>query len=529
MNNFSKLRAFLWPIHGHEMPKFLPMGMMMFCVLFNYTTLRTAKDSLVITGCGAEVIPFLKGWIILPLSILFVAGYSKLLNRYSQQSLFYGIISSFLIFFSLFAIFIYPNREFLHPDPASIEAMKLAHPHFQHLISLYGSWSYASFYLFAESWGAIALGLLFWQFANEITSTTEAKRFYGMFAFLGHFALIFAGFLATFFCGLSVAEQENGITNLASWSQYLKLTVIVVNICGFAMMGLYWWMQKNIVTNPSFMPEKHESKAAAPKVKMGVMESFKHVFKSKYIGLIALLVFGYAFSMNLMGLMWKNQVELQYPEAIDYANFMGNFYMATGIITVTILFFFKGVVAKFGWFRGAIITPMAILITSVLFFTFIFYKDALTPFMALYGATPLLVAVWISTFQQFMSKSCKYSLFDPSKEMSYIPLDPVLRSKGKAAVDVTGHLFSKASGGYFMSVILIATAASDLMSVVPLIFVAVMATLVLWVWAVTQLNREYTSMTMEAEAKSIENEERHVNTDEPVTSKVSNPKLSMVS
>jgi AAA family ATP:ADP antiporter len=528
MKNFSKVRGFLWPIHGHEMAKFLPMGMMMFCVLFNYTTLRTAKDSLMITGCGAEVIPFLKGWIILPLSILFVAGYSKLLNRYSQQSLFYGIISAFLIFFSLFALYIHPNRELLHPDPAHIEALKLAHPHFQHLISLYGSWSYASFYLFAECWGAIALGLLFWQFANEITSTTEAKRFYGMFAFLGHFALILAGFMATYFCGISASEEETGIKSLSAWSEYLKLTVIVVNICGFAMMGLYWWLQKNVVSNPDYMPAKHESKAAAPKVKMGVVESFKHVLRSKYIGLIALLVFGYAFSMNLLGLMWKNQVRLQYPEAIDYANFMGNFYMATGVITVTILFFFKGVVSKFGWFRGAIITPMAILITSVLFFTFIFYQDTLSPIMALYGATPLLLAVYISTFQQFMSKSCKYSLFDPTKEMSYIPLDPVLRSKGKAAVDVTGHLFSKASGGYFTGIILMVTAASDLMLIVPMLAIAVLLTLVLWVWAVTKLNKEYTAMTSEAEETAVG--AAAVNTDYPVTlGDAHKGKLSIVS
>ncbi|MBP6986129.1 MAG: NTP/NDP exchange transporter [Alphaproteobacteria bacterium] len=518
MNNFSKVRAFLWPIHGFEMAKFMPMGLMMFCVLFNYTALRTAKDSLMITGCGAEVIPFLKGWIILPLSALFVAGYSKLLNRYSQQSLFYGIISTFLIFFTIFTFYIHPNRELLHPDPAYIEAMKLEHPHFQHLIALYGSWSYATFYLFAESWSAIALGLLFWQFANEITSTKEAKRFYGMLAFLGHFALIAAGYMAMYFCDISAStDGDLNINSLDAWSEYLKLTVVVVNLCGFTIMGLYWWMQNHVLIKPQYMPAKHESKAAKPKVKMTVMEGFAHVFRSKYIGLISLLVFGYAFTMNLLGLMWKNQVKLQYPEALDYAHFMGSFYMATGFITVTILFFFKGVVSNFGWLRGAIITPMAILITSVLFFAFIFYQDSLSPLMALYGVTPLLMAVWISTFQQFMSKSCKYSLFDPTKEMAYIPLDPVLRSKGKAAVDVTGHLFSKASGGYFTGIILMVTAAGDLMSVAPLFACAVMIVLAVWVWAVLALNKEYTTLThaadMEEASRMIEDPS---NSDDPM-------------
>jgi AAA family ATP:ADP antiporter len=171
---------------------------------------------------------------------------------------------------------------------------------------------------------------------------------------------------------------------------------------------------------------------------------------------------------------------------------------------------------------------MAILITSVLFFTFIFYQDTLSPIMALYGATPLLLAVYISTFQQFMSKSCKYSLFDPTKEMSYIPLDPVLRSKGKAAVDVTGHLFSKASGGYFTGIILMVTAASDLMLIVPMLAIAVLLTLVLWVWAVTKLNKEYTAMTSEAEETAVG--AAAVNTDYPVTlGDAHKGKLSIVS
>lgn len=40
-----------------EMKKLLPLGLMFFCVLFNYTILRNTKDVLVVTapGAGAEV------------------------------------------------------------------------------------------------------------------------------------------------------------------------------------------------------------------------------------------------------------------------------------------------------------------------------------------------------------------------------------------------------------------------------------------------------------------------------------------
>lgn len=42
--------------------KLLPLGLMLFCILFNYTILRDTKDVLVVTApnSGAEIIPFLK-------------------------------------------------------------------------------------------------------------------------------------------------------------------------------------------------------------------------------------------------------------------------------------------------------------------------------------------------------------------------------------------------------------------------------------------------------------------------------------
>ena len=55
---FGRLRRIFFPLYTYELKKAIPMGLMFFCILFNYTCLRNIKDSLIVTSGGAEVIPF---------------------------------------------------------------------------------------------------------------------------------------------------------------------------------------------------------------------------------------------------------------------------------------------------------------------------------------------------------------------------------------------------------------------------------------------------------------------------------------
>jgi ATP:ADP antiporter, AAA family len=102
------------------------------------------QDVLVVTapGSGAEIIPFLKTWVNLPMAIGFTVLYAKvsgswalvgwwrllqcwhiggplqLANVLSSEALFYTCIIPFIIFFGCFAAFMYPLREVLHPTGA---------------------------------------------------------------------------------------------------------------------------------------------------------------------------------------------------------------------------------------------------------------------------------------------------------------------------------------------------------------------------------------------------------------------------
>ena len=59
----------------------------------------------------------------------------------------------------------------------------------------------------------------------------------------------------------------------------------------------------------------------------------------------------------------------------------------------------------------------------MVFFALVLFSAPLEPSLALMGLTPLYAAVLVGAAQNIFSKSSKYSLFDPCKEMAYIPLE----------------------------------------------------------------------------------------------------------
>src|SRR3989338_3191520 len=483
----NNIKQFLWPIQRGEHKKFLQMMVVIACIIFNYTVLRNVKDALIITEAGAETVTFLKFWVVVPAAFIFFFIYAKLSNLLSKKAIFYTIVLSFLTFFLLFALVLYPSRHWLHPIESAEWLSRVLPQGLQGLVGIYKYWSYSLFYTLAEIWGAGVLSFLFWQFANDVTKVSEAKRFYAHFYLLGNVANTLAGYLTTYFSNLG----KNAVAGVDPWQVALNYLMGSVVLAGVIALLAYTYLNRSVLVNAEEvgMPKKKSK----PKMSMG--ESFKFLIKSRYLGLIAVLVMAYGISINLVEVAYKNQMRLQFPLKNDYNAFMGKMTMLIGIGTVLVILFGSSIIRRFGWKIAALATPWILGITGLLFFACMIFPDFFAPAAIFLGCTPLMLSVWFGFAQNVLSKSTKYALFDPTKEMAYIPLDDESKTKGKAAVDVVGNRLGK-SGGAVMQQIMFAFIGP--VTVIAPYSAAIMAgVIVIWIVAVYALNKRFTAISGE--------------------------------
>jgi ATP:ADP antiporter, AAA family len=79
-SKYGKFLDYVWPIERSELPKFLSITLLMFCILGIQNLIRAMKDSVINTMIGTETISFLKFWGVLPAAFLVTILYVKLVS-----------------------------------------------------------------------------------------------------------------------------------------------------------------------------------------------------------------------------------------------------------------------------------------------------------------------------------------------------------------------------------------------------------------------------------------------------------------
>ncbi len=450
---------------------------MMMLIIYVYSILRGTKDAMLISKMGAELISTVKLWGVTTSAILFMLIYTKIIDVFSRTNL-YHVINAFFMGFFLIFLFIYPSIDSLCPDTSGlIETM----PYLKYFFLMIGGWPYTLFYIFSELWGSVMLSLMFWQLANQITAIPEAKRFYPLFGFFAQFGLAGAGILSS-----SLSKLNTG------WETSLLYIIVTVLVSG-GLISLSVEALAKIVGKDEINGVKKSG--GKKKVKMNFSESLKYVMSSKYIGLITLLILCYGVSINLVEGLWKKAMNIHFPDPNSYIAFNGYVQMATAFATGIAMLGGSYLLKRMSWRSAAVLTPIIILLTGIPFFIFMVMREGLEVSLIELGTTAIAIAVLFGAIQNILSKATKYSFFDPTKEMSYIPLDDDLKSKGKAAADVIGGRLGKSGGALIQFVLLSLMPGANLLSLAPSMFGIFLVIMVVWFFAVFGLAKEFKAKT----------------------------------
>jgi len=497
---FGKLRNFLWPVHGYEHKKLLPMLALFFLISFIYNLLRCTKVTVVVTasGSGAEVIPFLKVWAVLPAAVLITYLYTQLANRFAREHVFYTMISLFLGFFALFLLVLHPNQESLEPTRFSDFLQGTLPEGLKGLIAVIRHWPLSLFYVLSEMWSAVVLSMLFWGFANEVTTVDEAKRFYAIFALGANFSGVFSGQFAQL---LTFREYNpNFPFGREAWEQTLDLQLGAVLIIGLVIMVMFRWVNRNIITRPittdsetSIDNNRVSAKTVeeAPRKKLSLYECFAYLIESPYMVYITILVVAYNIVYNLADVLWTYQISQRYPAASDFNAYMNSVTTYTGMFaTLSGLILSGNVIRRYGWTVTAFITPLIWLITSVGFFVCMLFgsnpilSDTL---FALFNVPVYSLVLFFGSAQICLGRAAKYTVFDETKEIAFIPLPKDEQRKGKAVVDGIASRFGKSGGSLTIQVLLVL--CGELALTVPYIAGLFLVVMALWLFAVRRLGK----------------------------------------
>lgn len=484
-NAWSKFLDVVFPIKKSELPRFLTITALLFCILFVQNIAKALKDSLVTTLIATEVTSILKVWCVLPLAIFVSIAYVKLIKHIKIEYIFYSVIAFFISCFLSFAFWLFPGNE-VRDTAQELVRLAVQWPHFKWFLIILKNWDCSLLYVITELWSNVVFALLFWQFVNSVTSVSESKRFYILFGLLGQTGLYISGTLLENLSNL--AEMFTQLFGLNSSHTLICVQIILVlmSFLGLCSMLLFWLLNhviidKKILEEASLVIER----------KHKLSESIKLVFQSRYVRLIGLLLVSYGTAISTIESLWREKIKMLYGMPELNMAFTGFALKCTGITTLLCVLIGSHVIRRFGWTIGATIPPLFTLISGLLFFLSANFSMVEMAFASALAIQPAVVALMAGTAQNIITKSTKCTLFDATKEMLYVPLSSELKTQGKACTDVIGTKLGKSVGSLLQASMFILVPSATYNSIGIYLMYIFIFTCIVWYYAVYQLGKEY--------------------------------------
>ena len=304
------------------------------------------------------------------------------------------------------------------------------------------------FYVFVDIIGVVLVEQ-FWSLANAIYSTTEGKSWYG---FVG------TGGLVGGVAGGSISAVLINQTSLKTPDLLLtaSATIIVIFILTWVMgrMGIY------CESTPVHSPKSTKT------------SSLGKLIENHYLVLIGGILLVAQLVSPLIEYQFLNTIETAFPETDVRTAYLSAFFGVMSLVSIGVNLVITPVVHRvFGTIHGLLVQPLMIGLCSVFFM--------MSPSHFLIGVTKI------------SDRGLSYSINRASKELLYVPIDPVLIYQAKAWLDMLGYRLFKVFGSF---VILLVTQWLPVsLGIVHLSGLTILLCGV-WIFLVMALRREYRTM-----------------------------------
>ena len=150
-------------------------------------------------------------------------------------------------------------------------------------------------------------------------------------------------------------------------------------------------------------------------------------------------------------------------------------------------FFSKYIFQHFGWRVASLITPIVLCVTGMLFYIIIIYETNL--------ASALYLAILIGSIQNIAAKSTKYVLFDPCKEIAFIPLDYKKRAPRKRLSMLSVIRLENRESALIQQVMILTY--GSIFNSIPYLAVVLLFFTFVWIRAVESLNKQFILLSKE--------------------------------
>lgn len=301
------------------------------------------------------------------------------------------------------------------------------------------------FYVFVDILGVVLVEQ-FWSLTNSIYSTKEGKRWYGM---------VGTGGLVGGVMGGGAAALVINYTPLQTPDLLLVAALIIGFIYALTRMMAHF---------------KIYTAEQGPDVSTAESKSgWRALSHNRYLLLIAAALLLAQLVSPLVEYQFLRIIELQYPDREARTAILSLFFSLMSAVSIFINVLVTPLVLRYlGILGGLLVQPLALATTSYGFF--------------------LQPTLWPAATMKISDRGLSYSINRASKELLYIPIDPVIMYRAKAWIDMFGYRIFKIFGSMLIIVLTqwttIASGYADLSWVI--IFGCI-----IWMLVLIYVHREY--------------------------------------